>query len=109
MLRPLVGGHHHSGAVTAVPVSKLKQIHVEADSDVQVRRSFITTTVREQRPRSHHKGATNRVRTGDDGIRFYAIVNLGNASPDGTNFRVRVGPRKGRRRFYVVFEKRACP
>ena len=25
--------------------------------------SFITTTVREQRPRSHHKGATGRVRT----------------------------------------------
>ena len=24
----------------------------------EVRRSFITTTVREQRPRSHHKGAT---------------------------------------------------
>ena len=31
----------------------------------EVRRSFITTTVREQHPRSHHKCATGRVRTGD--------------------------------------------
>ena len=31
----------------------------------EVRRSFITTTVREQHPRSHHKGATGRVRTGE--------------------------------------------
>ena len=30
-----------------------------------VRPSFITTTVREQRPRSHHKGAIGRVRTGN--------------------------------------------
>ena len=31
----------------------------------EVRRSFITTTVRGQRPSSHHKGATGTVRTGD--------------------------------------------
>ena len=42
----------------------------------EVRRSFITTNVREQRPRSHHKGATGRVRTGDHGITFYAVANL---------------------------------
>ena len=29
--------------------------------NAEVRRSFITTTVREQRPRPHHKGATVRV------------------------------------------------
>ena len=29
----------------------------------EVRRSFISTTIREQRPKSHHKGATGRVRT----------------------------------------------
>ena len=34
-------------------------------SEAEVRSSFITTTVREQNPRSHHKGATGRVRTGD--------------------------------------------
>ena len=32
---------------------------------LEVRRSFNTTTVREQHPTSHHKGATNRVQTGD--------------------------------------------
>ena len=31
----------------------------------EVRSSFITTTVLDQSPRSHHKGATSRVRTGD--------------------------------------------
>ena len=31
----------------------------------EVRCSFISTTVREQHPRSHHKGPTGRVRTGD--------------------------------------------
>ena len=31
----------------------------------EVRRSCITTTVREKRPRSHHKGATGSFRTGD--------------------------------------------
>ena len=31
----------------------------------EVRSSFITTTVWEQCPRSHHKGATGRVRTGN--------------------------------------------
>ena len=31
----------------------------------EARCSFITTTVREQHPRSHHKGATGRVRTGN--------------------------------------------
>ena len=31
----------------------------------EVRRSFITTTVLEQRPWSHHKGATSRVRNGN--------------------------------------------
>ena len=39
----------------------------------KVRRSFITTAVREQPPRSHHKGATGRVRTGDQRC---AIANL---------------------------------
>ena len=33
--------------------------------EAEVRSSFITTTVREHRPRSHHKGATGRVRTGE--------------------------------------------
>ena len=33
--------------------------------EVEARCSFITTTVLEQRPRSHHKGATGRVRSGD--------------------------------------------
>ena len=36
-----------------------------ASLKAEVRRSFITTTIREQRPRSHHKGAIGRVRTGD--------------------------------------------
>ena len=31
----------------------------------EVRRGFNTTTVRDQSPRAHHKGATGRVRTGD--------------------------------------------
>ena len=31
----------------------------------EVRRSFMTTTVRDQIPRSHHKGATGRFQTGD--------------------------------------------
>ena len=46
----------------------------------EVRRSFTTTTVRDQSPRSHHKGATGRVRTGDHGIQFYAIANLDKTS-----------------------------
>ena len=41
----------------------------------EVRRSFITTTVQEQDPRSNHKGATGslRVRTGDQ---RHAIASL---------------------------------
>ena len=37
----------------------------EISGKAEVRSSFITTTVGEQNPRSHHKGATGRVRTGD--------------------------------------------
>ena len=40
---------------------------------MEVRCSFITTTVRELNPRSHHKGAT-------DSIRFCAIANLDKTS-----------------------------
>ena len=49
----------------------------------EVRSSFITTTVLEQRALSHHKGATCRVRTGDrrtNEIQFYAIANLDKTS-----------------------------
>ena len=42
----------------------------------EVRRSFITTTVREQRPRSHHKGATGGFELATNSIQFYAIANL---------------------------------
>ena len=43
----------------------------------EVRRSFITTTVREQHPGSHHKGATGRVRTGDQRYSVsFIIANL---------------------------------
>ena len=45
------------------------------------RRSFITTTVREQRPRSHLKGATGRVRTGDQRYPVYAIANSSRECP----------------------------
>ena len=48
----------------------------------QVRRSFNTTAVKEQHPRSYHKGPTGRVRTGDhkrtNGIQFYAIQLVAN-------------------------------
>ena len=42
---------------------------------------FITAIVREQRPRSHHKGATGRVAPlwcdlATNGFQFYAIANL---------------------------------
>ena len=40
----------------------------------EVSSSFITTTVWQQHPRSHHKGATGRVAT--NGIQFYVIANL---------------------------------
>ena len=43
------------------------------DSEAKVRRSFITTTVREQRHRSHHK---DRFELPTNGIQFYAIANL---------------------------------
>ena len=36
----------------------------------EVRRSFVTTTVREQRPRPHHKCATGRVRTASGDQRY---------------------------------------
>ena len=44
------------GPVIEAPSGSLK---------AEVRRSVITTTVRDQSPRSHHKGVTGRVRTGD--------------------------------------------
>ena len=45
-------------------------------------RSFITTTVREQRPSSHHKGAESQVgfEPGTNCIQFYAIANLDKTS-----------------------------
>ena len=45
----------------------------------EVRRSCITTIVRDQSPRSHHKGITNRVRTGNQrypAVLGYAFANL---------------------------------
>ena len=47
----------------------------------EVSRSFITTTVREQRPRSHHKGATGRVRTGDQRYPVLCHCQLGQEIP----------------------------
>ena len=47
----------------------------------EVRRSFITTTVREQHPRSHHKGATGRVRTGDQRYPVLCHCQLGQDIP----------------------------
>ena len=47
----------------------------------EARRSFITTTVREQRPRSHHKGTTGRVRTGDQRYPVLCRCQLGQDIP----------------------------
>ena len=49
---------------------------------VEVRRRFITMTVREQRPRSHHKSATGRVRTGDQRYSFLCRCQLRHDIPD---------------------------
>ena len=43
----------------------------------EVRSSFITTTVREQRPMSQHKGATDRVPTGDQRYPVLCHCQLG--------------------------------
>ena len=46
----------------------------------EVRRSFITTTVRDQSPRSHHKGAITRFELATNGIQLYAIAKLDKTS-----------------------------
>ena len=47
-------------------------------SRAEVRRSFITTTAREEsQARSHHKGATGRVRTGDQRLPVLSHCQLG--------------------------------
>ena len=51
------------------------------NAETEIRRSFITTTVREQRPRSHHKGATGRVRTGDQRYPVLCHCQLGQDIP----------------------------
>ena len=50
-----------------------------------VRRSSITTTVREQNPRSHYKGATGRVRTGDQRYPVLCRCQLGQYIPTLTS------------------------
>ena len=50
-----------------------------------VRSSFITKTVREQRHRSHHKGATGRFELATNGIPFYAIANFDKTSLHALN------------------------
>ena len=52
-----------------------------AQAKAEVRRSFITTTVREQSPRSHHKGATSRVRNGDQWYPVLCHCQLGHDIP----------------------------
>ena len=47
----------------------------------EVRRRFITATVREKRRRSHHKGATGRVRTGDQRYPVLCHCQLGQDIP----------------------------
>ena len=55
-------------------------------SKAKVRRSFIITTTvtssREQHPRSHHKGATARVRTGDQQYPVLCNCQLGQDTDD---------------------------
>ena len=60
LIYPKISLPKRTGMATQRSCSLHSQVKAE------VRRSFITTTVRE-RPRSHHKGATCRVRTGDHG------------------------------------------
>ena len=50
-------------------------------AEVQVRSSFLTTTVREQHPRSYYKGATGRVRTGDQRYPVLFHCQLGQDIP----------------------------
>ena len=47
----------------------------------EICRSFITTTIREQRPRSHHKGATGRIRPGDQRYPILCHCQLGQDIP----------------------------
>ena len=70
------------------------------DVKAEVRRSFTkTTTIREQRPRSHHKGATDanatgskgRVRTGDRQHLVLCLCQLGQDIPSRCTSRQR-GP-----------------
>ena len=42
--------------------------------------SFITKTVLEHHPRSHHKGATGMVRKAINSIQLYVIANLDKTS-----------------------------
>ena len=67
-----------------------KIIDINSSHKAEVRRSFITTTVWGLHPRSHHKGATGRVRTGN---RLYPVLchcQLGQDIPIILSFR-RIG------------------
>ena len=65
------------------------RIFLESYTKVEIRRSFQTTTVREQHPTSHRKGATDanatggkgRVRTGDGRYTVLCLCQLGQDIP----------------------------
>ena len=62
----------------------------------EIRSSFITTTVREQNLRSHHKGATDRFRTGDQRYPVLCHFQLGQDIPLGRRFAAALLPRRFR-------------
>ena len=77
-----VGGVGAEGGVVGARVDGDGQARRRVDAcKAEVRRSYITTTVREQRPRSHHKGATGRVRTGHQRYPALCRCQLGQDIP----------------------------
>ena len=54
---------------------------VKKSLEAEIRRNFMTTTVRDRNPTSHHKGATGRVRTGDQLFPVLCHCQLGQDIP----------------------------
>ena len=66
----------------AAPIASLNlSISHWSLSKEEIRLSFITTNIREQPSRSHHKGATARVRTGDQRYPIPCHCQLGQDIP----------------------------